>query len=334
MNIKIPDSSNYALIALSAFVSDGNWLPTFFENGLSVFDTFPAKVDDFWKKSLGTIRSDEIEDCNLFLLAYSNNLSQQKLERFLLQHYYALLLQGVGYTENGFTLTGISTSQGLDVSSISSAYTYKNPPKIDRDKIEITVEHFNQANVIAKSIETIYSNDYTASNENYLRLRKGFSSFLDGLKIQDTTELYKRLHYFVRAIEAVIKPPIGGTTKKFIHRCSFFGKPSNSSKVFQEIYELRSAAEHLNPFRLVFPDCSEKERSDLVCLRTYQAEFIASRVYQKILMSQDLLSNFKDDDKITDFWKQRDDELIAIFGNPTDFEKETENGFLDWINFW
>lgn len=97
----------------------------------------------------------------------------------------------------------------------------------------------------------------------------GGHSFLDGIK---QPEPHSRLHQFVRAIEAVIRPRQGEGLKKIVYRCQFFaGRKPRDQKIPGELYEIRSAAEHLNLISDKLSEYPEHERDDLKFPRTYQA---------------------------------------------------------------
>src|SRR6185436_12552681 len=147
------------------------------------------------------------------------------------------------------------------------------------------------------------------ATEEYLRLRKGFNAFISGIR-QD--EGHNRLHQFVRSLDGVIKPPTGEGTNKFKYRCGFFaGRTPPHMEILEDLYELRSAAEHLNPLADKLMRFQEHERENVKALRTFQSELLASFVYRKILSTPSLLSNFIDDAAIDEMWRQSASQLIA-----------------------
>jgi hypothetical protein len=333
MNLEIPESSKFALIALKTYVNLGNDEILSFTNGLSVLASLPTEVDDFWVKTIGTLNAKDISESNFILFAHSDDvdITEKDLERFLFNHYFGLLIQGFGYTNQGFNLSGVSNNSLLHVNSISSEFTFKRPPKVLYEAYTINKTSLEKSILLAESINKIFQNETYLTNKNYLRLRKGFNAFIDGLRVSEVNNLYKRLPFFVKAIEAIFKPKIGRTERQFVHRCKFIG---GDKKENQEIYRMRSSAEHLNPMEETLTDYSANEIIDVMCLRTYQIELLASHLYQNVLSNQELLENFQDDAKIETFWKKTDDELKIIFGKPIDFKSISERWFVNWIDGW
>lgn len=278
-------------------------------NGVYASNDPPFYIDDWWRQQLGELQIEEIFGCSLFLLALTDDAAYESfLETTVQSRYLSLLLQGVGYSRSGVTLGGKNSSQGLRVASIGTHATYQPPYKvIPRD---VTEEHLSATPPLASGIVFLFRD-----KQKYLRLRKGFNAFLDGIK-QD--QLHTRLHSFVRAIEAVIRPKQGEGTRNFKYRCQFFaGRAPEDSSVLEELYELRSAAEHLNPMNDKLTAYAAHERDDVKGLRTLQAELLAAFIYRKILNSKELLVHFVDDQAIDDLWSNDTRQLMATWGSDT-----------------
>lgn len=97
---------------------------------------------------------------------------------------------------------------------------------------------------------------------------------LDAIK---QTAVHERLHQFVRAIEAVIRPRQGDGTRNFKFRCQFFaGRKPKDAELLEEIYKLRCAVEHLNPMSDKLSAYPLGEHDDLKRIRAYQAELLAA----------------------------------------------------------
>lgn len=113
-------------------------------------------------------------------------------------------------------------------------------------------------------------------DQHYLRLRKGFNALLRGIK--EGSDADSRLHQFVRAVEAVVKPDIGRTTSQFIHRRQFFAGRSEVDRVLlREIFEMRSASEHLNSLKDLLDEPKPHDREKLIALRVFSQRFLPAR---------------------------------------------------------
>lgn len=313
--------------------------PMLFDDGLYASASPPFFIDEWWRKQLGELQINHINECSLFITAVSADPSTD--ERFLSRRvstsYYSLLCQGVGYSPCGYRSKGVSlagenTSDGMRVSSIGSLDAFYEPPKVI--SASVRQEHFTATVDLAKRLRTIYGEDpeapWQSGQEDYLRLRKGVNSLLDGIK---HPQPHIRLHQFVRAIEAVIRPKQGEGLKKFIYRCQFFaGRTPRDQKLLGELYEMRSAAEHLNPISAKLSEYPEHERDNLQLLRTYQAELLASFVFRKVLTQTDVLKHFKSEESITDFWQQQTSDLIAFWGDTINLYDVTKGYFLDYLS--
>jgi hypothetical protein len=269
----------------------------------------PFFIDEWWQKQLGELQVKQIHGCSMFLLALTEDSAYETFLRSHLQsHYLSLLLQGVGYSAGGIILAGQNSAQGLRVSSIGKHETYVEPYKVISHAV--TAAHLAITPQLAKGLDCIFGDTH-----KFLRFRKGFNAFLDGIR---QNQLHTRLHNFIRAIEAIIKPRQAEGTRKFTYRCQFFaGRKPNDVSLLNELYELRNAAEHLNPMNdklLAYP---RHDRDNIKGLRTLQAELLASFVYRKVLTSNHLLPHFVSDETIDAFWANDTAQLIADWGNDT-----------------
>ncbi len=111
----------------------------------------------------------------------------------------------------------------------------------------------------------------------------------------------------------------------------FTGHSRSMEILLEELYEMRSAAEHLNPLKEKLTNYPDAERQNLVSLRTYQAELIARFIYQKILMQSEIRDIYKDDKTISDFWSQDTKALIKFWQKPIDLETPVQRYFHDFL---
>jgi hypothetical protein len=286
----------------------------------------PFEIDEWWQRQLGELEIAEVDKCSLFLIAFSDDLSINVLDltKLVNFHYLSLILQGVGYSVQGVTLSGENSAKGMRVSGMGVLEDYHRPPKMI--PAFIAAEHLNATACIVGGLYSLFP--YIES-DNYLRLRKGLNAFIDGVK---HAQYHSRLHQFVRSIDGVIKPKKGEGTNKFKYRCGFFaGRTPQHVELLEDLYELRSAAEHLNPLddRLIRFQTHEREK--MKALRTYQSELLASFVYRKILSTPTLLSNFIDDAAIDLMWGQSASQLIGLWGNTINLHTAPTGLFHDYL---
>ena len=130
-----------------------------------------------------------------------------------------------------------------------------------------------------------------------------------------------RLHQFVRAAEAVVKPRIGETRRQFLHRSTLFiGATEDNRALLGHLFDLRSAAEHLNEFENLLQDVPAAERQRAGWLRSYQAELLAGRIYRRILADPAALALFRTDAEVDTFWALTDRERQDRWGPSFDLQ--------------
>ncbi len=307
--IPLPTTGSFCCFALSTRIANDFVVPIKFGDQMYATSKPPFYIDEWWREQLGEIEVGQINNCNLFLLTFAEDPAKtvQDLNNHLNSYYFSLLLEGVAYSRRGIVLGGDNTRAGLRVSSIGWLPDFYVPYAVV--PAEATKEHFEYTSQLVTGIDRIFG---PASNDEYLRLRKGFNSLLNGIK---QSEVHNRLHQSVRAIEGVIKPKQGDGTRKFKYRCQFFiGRKPKDIELLEELYELRSAAEHLNPMVNKLAAYPARQRDVVKALRAFQSEILASFIYRKILSDPSLLTNFINDNAIDTLWAHKSAELIKIWG--------------------
>ena len=120
-------------------------------------------------------------------------------------------------------------------------------------------------------------------DSRYARVKRGMSAVVRGISEGNMEE---RIHEYVRALEAVVKPEIAKSTGQFTHRCQTFALPSEAAKAtLEECYKIRSAVEHMNLVDDVFSGCSPAEIALRAGQRLRQIETLAFSVYLKLATS-------------------------------------------------
>jgi hypothetical protein len=195
---------------------------------------------------------------------------------------------------------------------VTTLYPYYRPAKFKR--AEIGEDTLRSAAEAAAGLQTIYEN-----KQDYRRLKRGFEAWIKG--VREEVGIY-RLHQFVRAVEAVVKPSTDQAREQFIERCKLFAV--GSAQVLAELYDLRTCVEHMNDWRAVLKlDSSQSDQDTVGWKRAYQAELLAGHVYLRILKEDNLRSNFINDDSIDQFWAE------PGWRETINLETETRKRFLD-----
>ena len=110
-----------------------------------------------------------------------------------------------------------------------------------------------------------------------------------------------RLHNFVRCIEGFIAPDIGKTKKHFRNRVGSV-VADVTQEVLGEIFDLRSAVEHLNDPGEVL---AGKKKEAAFFRRVDEVEAIARFCILTVLEKPRLLDMFKSDEGIKAFWREK-----------------------------
>jgi hypothetical protein len=329
MSIPILQTGNFACLAIKTHVSFELRQPVQLADGVYTATECPFQIDEFWRENIGKLESKHITNCNLFILAQTTDpasTSKTLLDLVSTRH-YSLLLQGVGYCDRGVSLFGSNAETGRRVSALGRLPDYHKPFKV----LPADVDHdaLMTTSALCRGFDAMYTSQAETAHltPEYLRLRKGFHAFWDAIQ---QGPVHERLHQFVRAIEAIIKPKQGDGTRKFKYRCQFFaGRKPSDVELLGEIYELRCAVEHLNPMSDKLTRYSSHEHDNIKSLRAYQAELLAGFIYRKILTNPDILRAFENDQTIGDLWTKSATDLLAFWGDTIDLHSAWRGRFND-----
>jgi hypothetical protein len=317
MEFTIPVGSKFACMALEGVSLAGSLSkPLELGDGLQARFEPPFEIPQHWQEWLGSIQTRHFSKSNLFLLATHPSdqigASARELEQKVWSLFYATLMHGIPHYEAGLLLSGENGPDSVNVRSVTTLYPYYRPAKFKR--AEIGEDTLRSAADAAAGLQTIYEN-----KQDYRRLKRGFEAWIKG--VREEVGIY-RLHQFVRAVEAVVKPSTDQAREQFIERCKLFAV--GSAQVLAELYDLRTCVEHMNDWRAVLKlDSSQSDQDTVGWKRAYQAELLAGHVYLRILKEDNLRSNFINDDSIDQFWAE------PGWRETINLETETRKRFLD-----
>ena len=172
---------------------------------------------EFWAEWLGTLQTDSFRRSSLVITAErcghydvgANCEVRRRIENQVRLFHFALVLLGCGYNTSVLRIGGNTASGHLCLGPISVGLTpCKQPPY--RLARRITAEDLTRAAAMLITLEHVYDH---APGPDYRRIRKGFNSWIQGVEAQDPAQ---RLHSFVRAAEAIIRPTTATSTRRAI----------------------------------------------------------------------------------------------------------------------
>jgi hypothetical protein len=312
----IQNGEKYALVGLS-LKADADILTGALGATYAVLVDTALKIPPYWREWLGTVRVEDIEDCNIFLLTKcvsttpsifneEDKILRARIDRF----YVSLLLSCQAVPAHGaVVLSGAKHGGGIGVRQhvVKPAVA----PGIVHFYPSLTSVQLRTAATLADRLEELYAN---RSGSNW-RLFRTLSLYVDG---RTTADLMERIHLFCRCIDGLILPDIGKTKQQFKSRTELFIGPRHHDLMGQ-MYEIRSAAEHLHESRYL-ENFDRNIRLDLA-RKDAVAEYMAQSAISRILGNPDLRTHFANAPALASFWSLPTPERRRLWGseiNPLD----------------
>jgi hypothetical protein len=285
----------------------------------------PFDLDDHWREWLGSLQIEHLRRASLTIVATAPSnavdvldAENESLSQRALSLFYSLFLVEVFHFDGGLIISGANRRGDVSVRQVSTLVQFYRPAgvlpfRIDRPWLQ-------NAYAIAEGMLAAH-----AEKASHHRLKKGFRAWVGAMQ-----ENYEddRLHQFVRAVESMVKPQVGRSKAQFVHRGQVFAGNSQGAKsVLGELYELRGAAEHMNPFDDILLNYPAAQREQIALRRAFQAQVLASRIYQRIFTDANLRTTFSSDDLIERFWADCWAAQIAAWGIPVDLDAVADQRF-------
>jgi hypothetical protein len=329
VTLTVSSGHKFACLSLKNVFCKYDGYPIQLQNGLSVHVKPKAGIDTSWLgmldtiegETLGTFNHDKLTNSNFLIVATDPsanpdhfNEENKRLICRSFQLFHAILMHKIPYLEGGIVISGTNSSGKLEPQSLQHMPTYHwfqenlpvdHPYDIDEGIIQ-------SASAVAEGIYFVKS-----QGGSFNRLKRGIAAWVRAAKEQ---EYYNRLHEFVRAIEALIRPAKGKTEKQFVERCKTLAGGS-SETIAKELFVLRSAVEHLNDAESELASISPSKRKKHVRQRARQAELLAGQSYIRLLSNRQLLERFCSDVSIDGFWNLPDNERQKLWGSPINISK-------------
>lgn len=263
-------------------------------------DQLPFGVGDFWTNHLGEGRVEQIMRSNVLIFCIAaaqqpqvldgeNQTLTQRVQRM----FYALLMQLVFHHDGVELFSGARVDENPDIRQITDIRDHFRPP-------QVRVGRISRAHLVRAAGAEGGVQEYLRRTGRADRLWHGFHALQRGFM-----EFWgdERLHQFVRAVEAVLRLEAGRSRTQFAHRAQLFsGRSDENREWLLELYDLRSATEHMNDYRAVLEHHGARW-DDTATLRAYEAQVLASQVYLRLAESAALRGRFNDDANSEQFWR-------------------------------
>jgi hypothetical protein len=269
-------------------------------------------VAEHWQTWLGSITVDELREANLIIyttmassrpeILDDENAALVKILDYVL---FGLVLQGIPVYYRGYSMNGANVGGEINVRQFSNLKGYE--PSYEIAEFRPGVDELRRAGPLSARLQRV-----NEGGADWARLRRGVNALLRGSRMDDGTE---RLHQFVRALEALIKPDIGNTRRQFAHRIdqTFTVANAETRDALNQIFDLRSRIEHVHdPLDVL--EGSRDSRIATANRRTRQVDVLARFALTRVVENDQLFEMFKTDAGIEAFWALPDAARAAAWG--------------------
>ncbi len=308
----IEDDEKYALVGLSVKfderIPSGEIAPN-----LSVLTDTTFNVPPHWQKWLGSIRAQQIENCNLFLLTKLASLTpnvldaeNQTLQERVFNFYVGLLLASTfAPADRPVMLTGSRLDGEIDVRQQGD---FDSPvPCLFRRYPPVMPEEIQLAAQLAEKLDALATIPLPGG---HWRLSRTLHIYKEA---RTNGDILDRLHQYCRCIDGLILPDPGETKRQFKSRTELFIGPRHHD-MMGELYDIRSAVEHLHENRYLDP-FDRATRLDLLKKEAI-VEYIARTALARIVADDTLRSHFANTPTLAIFWQLPAVERQRIWGDP------------------
>jgi len=310
----ISDGEKYALVGLELKMDETLPLQQLTPD-LYVFGDTAFQVPAHWQEWLGTIRTEEVQACNLFLLAKMPSarpevldVENQQLQRSVWQFYMGLILASLfSPAHKPVMLTGSRRGGEVDVRQHGDL-DVPIPGLICRYPT-VTADDVRRAAKLAEAIGAIGG---AALSGGHWRFNRTLALYREARTTSDNLE---RLHQYCRCIEGLIVPDIARTKNQFKSRTELFIGPRHHDLI-GEAFDVRSAVEHLHEDRYLDP-FNRETRLEIV-RKEAVVEYVARTAIERILLTETLWPHFANTAAAKAFWALPSDERRSLWGEPVD----------------
>jgi hypothetical protein len=307
------NGEKYALVGLN-LKFEGN-LPGQLTPRLWAMTGEAFSVPAHWRQWLGSVRVDEVEECNVFLLSKlasatpgvldgENKTLQQRVWNF----YVGLLLSSPfapahrpvmlnGAREGGEI--GIRQQHDLD-SSIPCLF--RPYPTVKPDDIQ-------RAAALGENLEALPAAQVVGGHWRLFRTLSVYTA------ARTTGEIIDRIHQYCRVIDGLILSQPGKGRQQFKSRPELFIGAGHGD-LMGDLYEIRSAVEHLHEYRYL----EKYDRAVRLELARKEAiaEYIARAALARIIGEPTMWPHFGNTPNLEKFWSLPPPDRQQLWGPPVD----------------
>jgi len=310
----IKPNQKFSFVGISTVLEDG--LPGVIPLGAGVWAAakLPVGLDADWRKWIGSIRTERIEeDCNLFLCAVMDSdepgvldRENQTLNGTVTRLFDALPLTGnVQITGTPILISGAMHDADLGIRHLGDLTAPGIPAGVDYKEVSATM--------LTEGFALMKARRALEEGAKWDRLLRVFYIWSKAVREQNTHE---RLHQFCRCIEGFILPDIGKTRRQFMSRGELFVGPCQRATMGR-LFDMRSKIEHMHPYE--YPEeMPERERRVELMRMTALAQEIATYCIRQLLLTPAVWSHYADAASLALFWQMDATRRRYLWGSPAD----------------
>jgi hypothetical protein len=307
------EGEKYALLGLNLKSDQAGFVDEQLSQKLTVLSRAAFKMPPHWRDWLGSIRAEEVEDCDLFILSKLKSKQagvldgeNQTLQARVWAFYRGLLLTSrFAPAHKPVVLTG---SREDDEIGVRQTQDLETPAQcVFRGYPEVTQAELRQAAGLAAQLGKLGA---IAKGDSHWRLFRVLSLYVSTRPERD---LLDRLHQYARCIDGFVLSRPGKGSDDFKGRTELFIGPGHGD-VMSELYADRSAVEHLHEDRLLEP-FDRAKRLEIVRKEAI-IEYVARAALRRIILDESLWPHFANRRGLEAFWALSPDARRTIWGDP------------------
>ena len=310
----IKDGEKYGLVGLAVKL-EGQIPPGKIGDSLWVLADTKFVVPPSWREWLGSVRVEEVEDCNLFLLSKIASMApgvldaESKSVQLRAWNFYVGLLLASAFSpqHRSVLLTGSRSDGEIN---IRQQQDLESPvPGIIRPYPAVVHGDLLKAARLGENLETMA---VTAASCGRWRLFRTLHVYNEA---RTAGEIVDRIHQYCRCIDGLILPAVGKTKQQFKSKTELFIGTGHHD-LMGELYDVRSAVEHLHENRYL-ESFDRETRLDLAKKEAI-VEYVARTTLARIIDNDTLWPHFSNTTALEKFWSLTSPERTEIWGDVFD----------------
>jgi hypothetical protein len=295
----VGDNEKYALLGLSIKGDEAGFADEQLSAELAILTRAAFRMPSHWREWLGSIRAEEVEDCDVFILSKLKSKQagvldgeSQALQARVWSFYRGLLLTSRFATAHKPVI--VTGSREDDEIGVHQTQDLETPAEcVFRGYPEVSQTELRQAADLAVQLGKIGA---SAKGGSHWRLFRVLYLYV---ATRPERDLLHRLHQYARCVDGFVLSRPGKGVGDFKSRTELFIGPEHVD-VMGEIYADRSFVEHLHEDRLLEP-FERAKRLELVRKEAI-IEYIARTALRRIVLHESLWPHFANRSGLEKFW--------------------------------